>query len=96
MYESEENKIMSLELGRKLIEITSLSGLNDEELLELLESIKVFCEINFEMYLDFLRKHKMEEIDEDFAKHVFLINVWHFNQSFSYSIRQIFVEYHKH
>lgn len=67
MYESEENKIMSLELGRKLIEITSLSGLNDEELLELLESIKVFCEINFEMYLDFLRKHKMEEIDEDFA-----------------------------
>ena len=65
MYESEENKIMSLELGRKLIEITSLSGLNDEELLELLESIKVFCEINFEMYLDILHKHKMEEIDED-------------------------------
>ena len=67
MQESEENKIVSLEQGRKLIENTSLSGLNDNELQELLESIKVFCEINFEMYLDFLRKHKMEEIDEDFA-----------------------------
>lgn len=67
MHESDENKIVSLEQGRKLIEITSLSGLNDEQLQELLESIKVFCEINFEMYLDFLRKHKMEEIDEDFA-----------------------------
>ena len=67
MYESEEKKILSLEQGRILIENTSLSGLNDEALQELLESIKVFCEINFEMYLDFLRKHKMEEIDEDFA-----------------------------
>lgn len=65
MQESEENKIVSLEQGRKLIENTSLSGLNDEELQELLESIKVFCEINFEMYLDILHKHKMEEIDED-------------------------------
>ena len=68
MQESEENKIVSLEQGRKLIENTSLSGLNDEELQELLESIKLFCEINFEMYLDFLRKHKMEEIDEDFTR----------------------------
>jgi superfamily I DNA and RNA helicase len=67
MQGSDENKIVSVEQGRKLIEITSLSGLNDEELQELLESIKVFCEINFEMYLDFLRKHNMEEIDEDFA-----------------------------
>ena len=67
MYESEENKIVSLEQGRKLIVNTSLSGLNDDELQELLESIKVFCEINFEMYLDILRKHKMEEINEDFA-----------------------------
>jgi superfamily I DNA and RNA helicase len=67
MQGSDENTIVSVEQGRKLIEITSLSGLNDEELQELLESIKVFCEINFEMYLDFLRKHNMEEIDEDFA-----------------------------
>ena len=67
MQESEENKILSLEQGRKLIENTSLSGLNDDELQELLESIKVFCEINFEMYLDILRQNKMEEIDEDFA-----------------------------
>jgi hypothetical protein len=66
MYESEENKILSLEQGRKLIGNTSLSGLNDEELQELLESIKVFCEINFEMYLDILHKHKMEEMYEDF------------------------------
>ena len=67
MQESEEKQTLSLELGRKLIENTSLSGLNNEELQELLESIKVFCEINFEMYLDFLHKHKMEETDEDFA-----------------------------
>ena len=65
MQESEENRIVSLEQGRKLIEKTSLSGLNDEDLQELLESIKVFCEINFEMYLDILRKHKMEEVNED-------------------------------
>ncbi len=66
MQENEENKMLSLEQGRKLIENTSLKDLNDDELQELLESIKVFCEINFEMYLDVLRKHKMEEIDEDF------------------------------
>ena len=66
MQESDENKIVSLEQGRKLIGNTSLSGLNDEELQELLESIKVFCEINFEMYLDILHKHKMEEMYEDF------------------------------
>lgn len=66
MQENEENKMLSLEQGRKLIETTSLKDLNDDELQELLESIKVFCEINFEMYLDVLRKHKMEEIDEDF------------------------------
>ena len=67
MQESDENKIVSLEQGRKLIENTSLSGLNDKELQELLKSIKVFCEINFEMYLDILHKYKMKEIDEDFA-----------------------------
>lgn len=75
MQESDENKIVSLEKGRKLIEITSLSGLNDEQLQELLESIKVFCEINFEMYLDFLHKHKMEEMYEDFdTDNVILLN----------------------
>ena len=75
MQEGEENKILSLEQGRKLMENTSLSGLNDNELQELLESIKVFCEINFEMYLDILHKHKMEEIDEDFtADNVILLN----------------------
>lgn len=75
MQEGEENKILSLDQGRKLIGITSLSGLNDEELQELLECIKVFCEINFEMYLDFLRKHKMEEMDEDFdADNVILLD----------------------
>ena len=75
MQESDENKIVSLEQGRKLIEITSLSGLNDEELQELLESVKVFCEINFEMYLDILRKNKMEEMYEDFdTDNVILLN----------------------
>ena len=66
MQENEENKMLSLEQGRILIENTSLKDLNDDELQELLESIKVFCEINFEMYLDVLRKHKMEKIDDDF------------------------------
>ena len=75
MQESEENKILSLDQGRKLIDNTSLSGLNDDELQELLESIKVFCEINFEMYLDILRKNKMEEMYEDFdADNVILLN----------------------
>ncbi len=75
MQESEENKIVSLQQGRKLIENTSLSGLNDVELQELLESIKVFCEINFEMYLDFLHKHKMEEMYEDFdTDNIILLN----------------------
>lgn len=67
MQESEETQMLSLEQGRKLIENTSLSNLNDDELQELLESIKVFCEINFEMYLDVLRQFKMEEIDKDFS-----------------------------
>jgi hypothetical protein len=66
MEKCEEDKILGLEQGRKLIENTSLSNLNDEQLLELLESVKVFCEINFEIYLNMLRKHKMEEIDNDF------------------------------
>jgi hypothetical protein len=75
MQESEETQMLSLEQGRKLIENTSLSNLNDDELQELLESIKVFCEINFEMYLDVLRQVKMEEIDKDFSDdNVVLLN----------------------
>jgi hypothetical protein len=75
MQENEETQMLSLEQGRKLIEYTSLSNLNDDELQELLESIKVFCEINFEMYLDFLRQVKMEEIDKDFSDdNVILLN----------------------
>lgn len=75
MQESEETQMLSLEQGRKLIENTSLSNLNDDELQELLESIKVFCEINFEMYLDVLRQVKIEEIDKDFSDdNVILLN----------------------
>ncbi len=66
MEDCEEDKILSLEQGRKLIENTSLSNLNDEQLQELLENIKVFCEINYEIYLDILGKRKMEEISDDF------------------------------
>lgn len=68
MQENEENQMLSLEQGRILIENTSLSNLNDDELQELLESIKTFCEINFEMYLDILRQQKVEEIDKDFSE----------------------------
>lgn len=75
MQENEETQMLSLEQGRKLIENTSLSNLNDDELQELLESIKVFCEINFEMYLDVLRQVKMEEIDKDFSDdNIILLN----------------------
>lgn len=75
MQENEETQMLSLEQGRKLIENTSLSNLNDDELQELLESIKVFCEINFEMYLDVLRQVKIEEIDKDFSDdNVILLN----------------------
>lgn len=75
MQENEETQMLSLEQGRKLIENTALSNLNDDELQELLESIKVFCEINFEMYLDVLRQVKMEEIDKDFSDdNVILLN----------------------
>ena len=75
MQEKEETQMLSLEQGRKLIENTSLSNLNNDELLELLESIKVFCEINFEMYLDVLRQVKMDEIDKDFSEdNVILLN----------------------
>lgn len=75
MHENEENKILSLEHGRKLIVNTSIANLNDDELLELLESVKVFCEINFEMYLDFLRQQKAEEIDKDFSDdNIILLN----------------------
>lgn len=68
MQENEEKQMLSLEQGRILIENTSLSNLNDDELQELLESIKMFCEINFEMYLDILRQQKVEEIDKDFSE----------------------------
>jgi hypothetical protein len=75
MQEDEETQTLSLEQGRKLIENTSLSHLNDDELQELLESIKVFCEINFEMYLDILRQVQMDEMDKDFsAYNVILMN----------------------
>lgn len=75
MQENEETQMLSLEQGRKLIQNTSLSNLNDDELQELLESIKVFCEINFEIYLDVLRQVKMEEIDKDFADdNIILLN----------------------
>jgi hypothetical protein len=66
MEKCEEDKILSLEQGRKLVQNTSLSNLNNEQLQELLEGVKVFCEINFEIYLDIISKHKMKEMDDDF------------------------------
>ena len=75
MKENEETKVLSLEQGRQLIINTSLTHLGNNELQELLESIKVFCEINHEIYLDFVRQQKMKEIDEDYASdNVILIN----------------------
>lgn len=64
---NEENKVLSLGQGRQLITNTSLSHLDDHELQELLEVIKVFCEINYELYLDFIRQQKIEEMNKDYS-----------------------------
>ncbi|MBA2611370.1 MAG: hypothetical protein H0U95_05310 [Bacteroidetes bacterium] len=60
-----ETKILTLELGRNLLKNTTLSDISDDDLQQILEDIKTFCEINFEIYLDYIHKIKMMQCDKD-------------------------------
>lgn len=60
-----ETKILTLEQGRNLLKETTLSDISDDDLQQILEDIKIFCEINFEIYLDNLHKIKMMQCDTD-------------------------------
>lgn len=67
----EEHKTVSLARGRELIQNTSLSHLSDEELIELLHTIKLFCEMCFDRYLErrsqnkIIQLHSGNEHEED-------------------------------
>ena len=56
MINFEEEKIISIDRVRELIVGTGLENANYEELDKVLESIKQFCEINFELYLYLSKK----------------------------------------
>jgi hypothetical protein len=59
----EDNRMLTLEQGRELIKNTSLSEITDEELKELLETIKIFCEINFDLHLNNAAQNKILQLD---------------------------------
>lgn len=63
-----ETKNLTLEQGRNLLKDTSLSQISDLELQQVLEDIKLFCEINYEIYLDNICKIKMMQFDDDLKK----------------------------
>ncbi len=65
MINFEEEKIISIDKARELIAGTELEKANDEELAKVLESIKQFCEINFELYQYLMRKQESED-DENY------------------------------
>lgn len=50
MISFEEEKIVSIERARELLQGTELENASDEDLNLFIESIKQFCEINFELY----------------------------------------------
>lgn len=50
MISFEEEKIVSIERARELLKGTELENARDEDLNLFIESIKQFCEINFELY----------------------------------------------
>ena len=68
MINFEEEKIISIDRARELITGTELEKANDEELTKVLESIKQFCEISFELYLYQSRKNDRENIDNDIIR----------------------------
>ena len=61
----EEHKIVSLARGRELIQNTSLAHLNDEELLELLHTIRIFCEICYDRYLERRAQNNVIQLHSD-------------------------------
>lgn len=50
MISFEEEKVVSKERARELLQGTELENASDEDLNLFIESIKQFCEINFELY----------------------------------------------
>jgi hypothetical protein len=50
MISFEEEKIVSIERARELLLGTEFENASDEDLTMFIESIKQFCEINFELY----------------------------------------------
>ncbi len=50
MISFEEEKIVSIERAKELLLGTELENASDEDLTMFIESIKQFCEINFELY----------------------------------------------
>ena len=57
MISFEEEKIVSIERARELLRETEFENASDEDLNLFIESIKQFCEINFELYQ--YQKNKM-------------------------------------
>ncbi len=68
MINFEEEKIISIDKARELIVGTELEKANDEELAKVLESIKQFCEINFELYLYLMKKQENEDDENHHIK----------------------------
>ena len=50
MISFEEEKIVSIERAKQLLLGTEFENVSDEDLTLFIESIKQFCEINFELY----------------------------------------------
>lgn len=65
--DSEERRVLSLEQGRELLKNTRLSEISDEELQELLETVRIFCEINFDQHLNNAAKCKVLYLDKDLS-----------------------------
>lgn len=65
MINFEEEKVLSLEQTKELVLGTALEKATDEELLKVIECVKQFCEINFEIYLLHSQKHLTEETEND-------------------------------
>ena len=65
----EESPILSLSEGRELLKNTALANLSDEELQEVLESVKTFCEMCFDHYFNRTEETKIiplnAKINED-------------------------------
>ena len=68
MINFEEEKIISMARAKELIVGTELGKANDEELTKVLDCIKQFCEINFELYLYEVKKQEAEQEENHLIK----------------------------